>query len=535
MLLATVDVPAPWPELARALGLACRGASLPARVACPACGGRLTVYQDSRSRRYWHHCQGCRRSGDAAALAALAWGLEPAAALRRLAATGLIAEEYAMPENAKIHLQTGPHRRRDFEAFMDKARDYLATAQSPALQRLRTTLRLTSSLPPPQWAEGPGRLVGAFPYRAVREVLTPGSSGPRTDSGGDGGCARLFRGRGWSDVLVFPYYAAPGRLSGFEFVGRDGGPGDREFAATPSSRSVRRSGGDEAGLAGLENTETVHGRLGAHVVAVADPALAVRLQIRNAVVSRRPLPLVAWRDDGRRWTRDAWATLQRRRVVFWGWELTAALVRQAALCDGLISLIEFAEVSQDAVDHYIRLKEPELLLERAVRRAKPWREAVRRWADKRQPAAVESLLLDLEALEIEVDADLAAALGPTAAGLLAAPAVRTVRVGSYSYQENDEGTWQLTPKGRRRIADVRLRIDRIYAGPRPRYVGRILHREGAIPFDVIATDLERRLVSTVCELCIRAGLGRPHLVRSVKLVDVAVAFQEPEVFRIVPD
>ena len=35
------------------------------------------------------------------------------------------------------------------------------------------------------------------------------------------GRGRVFKGKDWNDVLVIPFYTAPGRIHAFMFIGRD--------------------------------------------------------------------------------------------------------------------------------------------------------------------------------------------------------------------------------------------------------------------------------------------------------------------------
>lgn len=531
MLLA-LDSRVLWSRLAGVLDLPCPDAALPARVECPACRGRLSVYHDSTTGGYWHHCVGCRSSGDSIALAALCWGIPPADAVVRLARSGVgIPEEAAMPDAIANYLAAGPEPRDAATRFWADARRYLTLRQSTALGRLRVQLRIASTLSLDAWAEGPGQLVGAYPYREVRTALAPCRSVARRPATPWLHRA-LFKGRGWGDVLVFPYYSAPGRLCGFEFVGRGGaGPADRDFCLTADNTV-----GTEAGLAGLHTVEQIHPRFGTHIFAVADPALALRLQIRNAAATRVPLPLVAWSGRAGARTAAAWATIQRRRVVFWGWELTAELVHQAVQCDGLIALVEFTEVTPHAISHYFRLRPPGDLLRTALRSARPWRTALADWATRRQTGEVDTLMAALEDRRIDTAA-IAAALGEAAYALYQAPTVRTAQVAAATYTETEAG-WFVTKKRRSYpVSDAVLRIHRILTGPRPRYQGAIHYQGETVPFDLTAATMERDAPAAVRRLCLQAGLGRPdiQLRSAVELLAIATAFHTPETVRVVPD
>lgn len=127
--------------------------------------------------------------------------------------------------------------------------------------------------------------------------------------------------------------------------------------------------------------------------------LCVERQRRPAdgsYVSMRPYSKIAYHDGGRFRTQNAWECLDGRTPVLWGPRLDAALLHQAELCNGLISLMRLERVSAASVIHYIRQAEPVPLLGKALRFARPWREALISWADGASDIEVEELLLAME-------------------------------------------------------------------------------------------------------------------------------------------
>jgi hypothetical protein len=97
----SLNVHAPWTEVLSVLGRPPAAGGLPARVACPLCGGpRMAIYEDTISGGAWHYCPDCKHAGDMIGLAAAAWGCGPLAAVRRLAAAGLAFPAEALTEAA---------------------------------------------------------------------------------------------------------------------------------------------------------------------------------------------------------------------------------------------------------------------------------------------------------------------------------------------------------------------------------------------------------------------------------------------------
>lgn len=521
MLLRVLGDHLSWPELARVLELPCPGPALPARTACPGCGGRLNVYQDSITRSFWHHCKDCRFAGDPIALAALAWGLPARVAARRL--VRLIAEESPeMDQEIAEHLDEVTDRHARMHELWALARAYIATTTSPELTRLRARLRVQTDLNPDRWRDGPGRLVGAYGAHAAELVLRYGPDDPARQAPYFIGRGRYFEGRGWGEVLVFPYLSAPGRIVGFEFVGREGRPSDRvrRWIARP-----------EAGLAGLETALEPHPEFGAVAFAVDDPALALRFQLRNAATSDRPLPIVAWYDDKAHRTEDAWFALSQRRIVFFGWELTAAMIRQAQACDGLISLSPMSSNDPQRIDSWFRDDPTQMLLRRVLKQARPWRDALRDWAEEHTPAQVEELLLAIEAGG-DPRLEIAQIMGPAARELAEAPQRRVVVLSGTRVTETPSG-WRMSPTGRikssRVVSEAILRVDQIVAGMEILYRGRILYKGREVPIEFHETHMQR-LGQILSAACMRAGLGRPMILpaQPLSLIQVALSFHPPE-------
>lgn len=503
-----------WPDLADEMGLERESDAVPASCPCPACGGRAaTVYKNTTEGGHWHHCGGCGFRGDMVETAASHWGVGVPAALRALSDSGFNVPEDAAAVSA--YVSEIVERRARFYAYWEASKARLIESRSPVVDKLRQKFRLCGRLSPGRFASGPGSMFGASSWQEAQLLY-------ETINGG----SKMFRGGGWGDVLVLPYYGAPGLPAGFMFVGRDGGPGDRVYRAAGRIGSRQR----EAGLFGVDTLETADAEFLPHVLAVEDPLLALRLQTRHAATSARPLPVVSWCDDGRgNRTSDSWSAVGRRRPVFWGFEATPGLVFQAIQSDGLLSIVDLEDPNRDSVDHYVRLGPPADLLRRAFRTAMPWRDLLASWAAGPRLSQVVKLVSALEGYGVDVGR-LATSIGVRVEAATSARGVREARVGATRFVESDKGWFTLGPSGRSLFSEAVVRLDTVFGGGEPYYEGRILFNGHEVPFLEPASKLEGpHARGFVARLCVAAGVGRPAFgFGNVGVVSIAVAFQRPK-------
>jgi hypothetical protein len=395
-------------------------------------------------------------------LAAGAWGVGAGEALRRLAEAGVPLPADALDARAvETYVGTHPAARQRATAFWAAARAAYHDHQTRDVAVCRRLHHLRLDVSPARWRDGPGLLVGAAHHRAAERVFHPaaGADRDRPDSR-NASRGRLFKGRRWGEVLACAFHDAPGRIRAFAFVGRDGRrPGDEVF---------RRIGGEamgaEAGIAGW--AAVLAAADSRDVVAVDDWLFALQVQFRNFRTSLRPLPIVAWHDDGRARTRAAWDMAAGRRVTFWARDVDRRVVMQAAACDGRISLVGPEDATPASMAHYLRRHPGADLTRTVVENAKPWPVALRRWMDESRDGRVDELLRGLE----EAGADVPHLLrqcggtpgGGGAAGPHAAPRVaRSVQVGPHRVVELGDA-WVVEPrKGhgvRREVCNCVIRI-----------------------------------------------------------------------------
>ena len=478
----------------------------------------------------WYYCHRCAAHGDGFDLVAARQGQSRQEAARSLWASGSIdwPDPITLEQFLDLVQQAQDFRLRVGQFWEDCRRRWL-TSRSPALEKLLRTLRLHSSLSGSRWLDGPGRVVG-LSHASEAELLTR----KRANSGKN----RWFVGSGWADLLALPFQTAWGQLAGFGFVGRQGTPADRVYKCFRHARHARTELID-GGLWGLDSLTGGSGRFDSVVFAIEDPILALRLHLRHAQTADWMLPLVSWFDDGRcTFSRLSWSSIRNRRIVFWGFDCTPSLIAQAAACDGWIALVPLREQTPERVDHYFRLDRPEGLLQRALRRARPWREYLRHWGRQQPRDQLGYWWRQLQRYPFDWQAT-ASELGEPWFSLNDQHDVRVVYRRFVELIERESGWFYrkttLVPNHTNQeilVTDARFRIlEVITDGQESRYRGVIYFRGEQVPFDEPTQHLEENARQWLVRACLRAGLGRPRLLSGswkYNLLDLALSFYVPQ-------
>ncbi|MGE3809146.1 MAG: hypothetical protein AB7K24_31160, partial [Gemmataceae bacterium] len=211
-----------WSAVGNLLDLGDGAAALPTTIRCPRCAGRLRIYPTATCGA-WHYCLDCRQvSGDLIELAARIWDVSIAEAMRKL-----LEADLPLPvEQVNEYPDAYYRRRQRINSTWEAARSYLAR-QAATLVRLLSRVGVLAYLPSYHDCRAAGRIFGALPLNEVHHQLVPYAI--TTTSMGRSSRhdrLRLGRGPGWDDVVVIPFENAPGRICGFEFIGRQGGPKD---------------------------------------------------------------------------------------------------------------------------------------------------------------------------------------------------------------------------------------------------------------------------------------------------------------------
>lgn len=474
-----------WAELAPHLGVNQSGAALPAQAACPLCAGRLDVFEDTTKGGAWHHCVDCGSAGDLLDLACGAWDTPAEAALERLARLGLLPPAALAPAAA---LARDAQRAADAAAlaFWEECRRAMAKP-SAEVNALRHRLCLQGPAAPERWLAGPGRVIGATSRRRAEALWCPAAAAPIPAgcwrSGAFGSAARLFRGPGWGDVVAVPYWDVPGRLRGFLFCGRRGGPGDVVFRRLPGDDP-----GGECGLAGLPLALEAPG---AHVIGLDDPLLLARLQARHAGLSRLPLPLVAWRLSPGEATRCAWQCLGGRRLTLWApapdWRTWFQAIRTGAD----VSTSGPDEATPKAMNHYLRLCSAADLVAKIRRQAAPWPEALGEALLAGSTGAAEGLFVQLRRAGLDVRDAAERLRGPARecveAALEEPPCLRSAVVAGEVVYERDGAWWTGTCWDQQRLTSFTVVVDAVAAGGVCRGSLRPA-TGGSVPFELTAAQ-----------------------------------------------
>jgi len=424
-------------------------------------------------------------------LVATAWNVTVPVAIRRLVKRGfpLKASEITATKVAR-YIKGHPAKREKVRELWRKSQDFYITQPDPLLTIYREKFRLASQMSRERWKDGPGNMLGAYTQVGIERTFSPSSViGNRAVSS-----SRIFTGGKWSTVLVTPHHDLPGRICGFLFVGRHATEKDRRFKATiPSTRN----GGKEGGLGCYWAVEHSYGMFDRKLVVVSDVMFALRLHIRHFATSRNALPLVSYLDELGYLTENAWASIENRTPVLWGWRLTPSLAYQAITSNGELSITPLADMSQSRIDHFVRNAEPRTIIQRVIKRAMPWKEYLRRWANQTQEdGVIEDLILSLRAYGVSTDT--LQSVGGRFARLAAeekAP-VPSITMSDCTLSELDNKTWGAKARQEpHMVLNALLRIDSTFMKKLrgvddkvPYYRCRLIYEGTTIPFETSIRD-----------------------------------------------
>jgi hypothetical protein len=188
-------------------------------------------------------------------------------------------------------------------------------------------------------------------------------------------------------------------------------------------------------------------------------------------------------------------------------------------------------LSARTLDHYLRSTEPDDRLRQFRRRARPWREAVRLWAEGQPDGVIKELLLGLESYRLDVR-QLARECGGGRLEqlLLPTPRPRTVRVGPRTVVERADGWYYVHQNGAEvPLINAILRIDVVSTEEGAlHYRGRILFDGTEVPYAVAAAEVERQPARWLRDFLLREGRGVVHFAPGATgLIEIAMKFQEP--------
>lgn len=545
----TLNVYFPWVEALKAVGVSPASSALPAMVECPLCHSpRMTVYEDTILGGAWHYCSGCKVSLDTIELAAKVWGMGIEAAVEKLARlTSPLPDDKATPQKIREYAVKHVQYRQRFVKFWEGCREYMFRRPSRELAGLRDRFHVRSTMGQDRWLATTANMLGATDHITAAAAYSPktvfsakSDPGRYVSSG-----ARMFGEQTkygpWSDILAIPYHDLPGRLCGFLFIGRDGSKPSRLYKhlnlTTYGNSGWKREGGLACHWA-IEHSQSLFGD---RLLVCDNPFLALRMHVRHFASSLTPLPLVAFHDEGNGRTERVWSALSNKTPVLWGFRLTPSLLYQAMIAKGLLALTPLVQDEKGAVDHYLRQSEPRDIVRKALKRARPWQEAMSDWADHHPDGMVEELLLGMEAYGVDPRQLLVSERLRSFRKLTQRPL--EVRVGRQTIVEI-EGQWRFKPSStvfkspviRRSelVMNAAMRIDGTEFGRGVRtaevlfYLGRLIFLGREYPFRIEAryltkTGAARRLQEVLSRSCPTAVLFVAPGWES-KLVSIATQF-----------
>ena len=321
----SLNVHATWHEVLRLLNIDVQVLVLPTTVSCPHCKrNSLHVYQDITSGGAWHYCSTCKFAGDTIELAASAWKQDITTTVLKLNAHGISFPDNALdPSIIDKYILGHVEYRKGIRALWAAAQERLPLNDTPTIAKLHDKFTAGHTASSITWVRRGKQFLGGCHIndvlRAFRQEKVR-NSGPDLDPHTlNSGRGRIFKGRGWSDVLVLPYYELPGKIRGFTFIGRDGGSKDIIYRRVSSGTEGLKLGADTAaydpGLSMYETMFSYHPKYKSTTFVIADPLVALRLQLRHLKQSNTPLPICGSYSDGKLINRWLWSAAFSRNFA----------------------------------------------------------------------------------------------------------------------------------------------------------------------------------------------------------------------------
>jgi hypothetical protein len=483
--------------------------------------------------------------------AAKTWKLSIEATIAKLRRVGLLTEVdgQGISKYANQHVR---YRKRLLELW-DNATTGM---ERPSTEQGRLIYRynLRSAVPSERWMDGPGVLLGGIETESVERAFAPGAMDHADEKGqrANPSAHAIFRGTGWRDVLVIPFFDLPGRICSFLFIGRDGSyPNDFVFrrANYGPRGNQHQCGPYEAGLAMHPDVLESADDWDRTVVAVSDPIVALQLQMRHFEQSQRSLPMVMWydsmlrlkqhRDQARIRTINAWQMLGNRQIVLWMPQFSTSAIHQAIERNALVSTVGPRQKGTQALKEFVAKFTPRDLTRHIIQSARPWPTVLSNAVERMTDSAVERIFQRLQHDGVNVELELESCSTDArqrVRAVLAETGERSGRIGSRMYVER-HGKWYLRRKGSRLdelIADAVLRIDYVINHRKQGRIylkGRILYEGKSVSLcdsmDLIEADTFAWMRNLLMEKGVGFLVGNPG--HSKHLVQIARLFSEPKI------
>jgi len=187
---------------------------LPCNCPCPNCSSNLTIYKDiTATSAQWFYCKNCELSGDTIELLAAYMKLGLMDTINFLVSKGIIdntKENYSRRVFEYINRQAG-YRNKILSFWnMIKGCEERITKEH---MDIISILNLSGSSSD---TKGVKQVFGFSNRAEVLKSLVIGNS----SAGADGGCNRVFKGKGWKSVCMVAAFDMPGRIKSFIIFGQ---------------------------------------------------------------------------------------------------------------------------------------------------------------------------------------------------------------------------------------------------------------------------------------------------------------------------
>lgn len=403
----------PWTRLLLHLGMQCGTSRLPAMVVCPLCSekkGTVRVYRDSLLNAEWLYCHTCRFAGDVIEFAAAVWEVKVAEVVDRLCREKLLPADLG-DDQVELYLDQVVGLRERLREFERNSVRHLTRDNDGGLYSLLRKFRVERLVGEARWLDHGSSLVWGASRREVEDMLHPMSyegrqrknhNGKESKRRGSGaGRSRIFKGSGWGDVLVVPHYDLPGRVCGLTIIGRNGDAENGDVLFRPLQIGGNRRATRECGVSSLTNLiGKPHKDFGDTVFVIADPFVALDLQLWHYEGYDTPLPIVGSVLDERFMPRHVFDQLPTRQLIFWAPKRDCRLFRQAKACNGHVSRLP---VTSRQLRRQPGLATAKAWLYQIAKRADPWQDVLLDDLDQLDDFDAQNLLSGLDLTTAELD------------------------------------------------------------------------------------------------------------------------------------
>jgi hypothetical protein len=513
-----------WVQVMGLCGIEPQG-GLPCTVACPKCGTAAKIYSNVHSGGQWFGCFGCGLKGDMITVAGFAYGLDPEATVRKLERDGLFiapVPDYDLRRYMEMHV----NRAATYLGLWEKARQRTVVDDTTELRALRQKLGLDMRLDAQRWLDGPGCFVGGTSRYEVEYAMSPKTV---ENHGAGHSQFRPFIGKGWDEVLVFPFEDLPGRMKGFMFFGN--GHTSLFFLRRWNTLDMalpdgnRRPLDDDAGVAMWYTTAQDHPQFGNKVFVFDDVFVAARLQCDHYLNNLVPLPMLATYTAATGWTAtepSIWQHFRDKQLIFLGDPAQdVGMIRHAQIANGLIGPRPVGNAS------------PLSLLTKIAEEAQPWQEALWQTLGQLPPNQAAGLFLRINfplAVRLEFYQRCPADVREKLPQIVEEQEDRIFLMDNHKIIEKADG-WYNAATGEQ-FSNTIVRLDEMTyfkQSKKTLYTGRVLFKGKEYPFNTYDAVIESHTGKWLREFLLSAEAGCPVISPfwARRLLALAMKIQEP--------